>query len=51
MVTWRTYGTWLQGTKKGYVKDGEVIKKNERLRQDVLIDPSTALGMTKGRSG
>ena len=24
MVTWTTYGTWLQGNKRGYVKDGEV---------------------------
>jgi len=24
MVTWTTYGTWLQGSKRGYVKDGEV---------------------------
>jgi len=24
MVTWMTYGTWLQGSKRGYVKDGEV---------------------------
>ncbi len=34
MVTWATYGTWLQGDKRGYVKDGEVFKKNERLRED-----------------
>ena len=34
MVTWTTYGTWLQGDKRGYVKNGQVIKKNERLRQD-----------------
>jgi REP element-mobilizing transposase RayT len=25
MLTWTTYGTWLQGNKKGYVKDGIVI--------------------------
>jgi REP element-mobilizing transposase RayT len=24
MVTWTTYGTWLQGSKRGYVKGGEV---------------------------
>ena len=34
MVTWVTYGSWLQGDSRGYVKDGEVMKKNERLRQD-----------------
>jgi REP element-mobilizing transposase RayT len=26
MVTWTTYGTWLQGDKRGYVKKGEVLK-------------------------
>ena len=34
MVTWTTYGTWLQGDERGYVKGGQVIKKNEQLRQD-----------------
>jgi len=34
MVTWTTYGTWLQGDMRGYVKDGVVIEKNEQLRQD-----------------
>ena len=24
MVTWTTYGTWLQGESKGYVKGGKV---------------------------
>ena len=39
MVTWTTYGTWLQGSKRGYVKDGEVrgasreLKKANRKRQ------------------
>ena len=23
MVTWTTYGTWVQGEKKGYVKNGK----------------------------
>jgi len=31
MVTWTTYGTWLQGDKKGYVKDGIKQSQNERL--------------------
>ena len=34
LVTWTTYGTWLQGDERGYVKDGEVLKKNEQLRRD-----------------
>jgi REP element-mobilizing transposase RayT len=25
LLTWTTYGTWLQGNKRGYVKDGVVV--------------------------
>jgi REP element-mobilizing transposase RayT len=31
MVTWTTYGTWLQGDKRGYVKDGQVLKPDADL--------------------
>ena len=31
MLTWTTYGTWLQGDKRGYVKDGEVLEEDRRL--------------------
>ena len=34
MLTWTTYGTWLQGHEKGWVKDGEVFEKREGLRRD-----------------
>ena len=33
MVTWTTYGTWLQGDERGYVKDGEAAAGCEGLRQ------------------
>jgi len=33
MVTWTTYGTWLEGEKKGYVKKGQVREGNEKLRE------------------
>ena len=33
MVTWTAYGTWLQGDKNGYVKDGSELKENRRLRE------------------
>lgn len=36
MLTWTTYGTWLQGHKKGYVKNGEVLKPSESLEKDNL---------------
>jgi hypothetical protein len=34
MVTWTTYGTWLQGERKGYVKDGEVRGENVAIKKD-----------------
>jgi len=34
MLTWTTYGTWLQGEKKGYVKDGELMRENVTLKED-----------------
>ena len=36
MITWTTYGTWLQGDKRGYVKDGEILLKNDALLQSNL---------------
>jgi REP element-mobilizing transposase RayT len=34
MVTWTTYGTWLQGDKRGFVKDGKILDMSEELEQD-----------------
>jgi hypothetical protein len=38
MVTWTTYGTWLQGEKKGFVKDGEgarrILNLELRIKKD-----------------
>jgi len=31
MATWTTYGTWLQGHKKGYVKNGTILDANPKL--------------------
>jgi REP element-mobilizing transposase RayT len=33
MATWTTYGTWLQGDKKGYVKNGTILKGNPELEK------------------
>ena len=33
MATWTTYGTWLQGHKKGYVKNGTILDANPILEQ------------------
>ena len=32
MVTWTTYGTWLQGDKRGYVKDGQILPRDDKLK-------------------
>jgi REP element-mobilizing transposase RayT len=32
MITWTTYGTWLQGDKRGYVKDGVILPANDKLK-------------------
>jgi REP element-mobilizing transposase RayT len=31
MLTWTTYGTWLQGDERGYVKNGQVLPGDENL--------------------
>lgn len=33
MVTWTTYGSWLQGEKKGYVKNGQILAPCETLHE------------------
>jgi len=33
MATWTTYGTWLQGDKRGYVKNGQILKANPKLQR------------------
>ena len=46
MITWTTYGTWLQGDKRGYVKDGKILGKNDALLQSNLKrlkNPATRL--------
>jgi REP element-mobilizing transposase RayT len=33
MLTWTTYGTWLQGDERGYVKNGQILEQNEVLEE------------------
>jgi len=33
MITFTTYGTWLQGDERGYVKNGRILPGDERLKQ------------------
>ena len=46
MITWTTYGTWLQGDKRGYVKDGKILGEDDALLQSNLKrlkNPATRL--------
>jgi len=45
MLTWTTYGSWLQGDKRGYAKDGQILsgsealeKANRQSRQGKLVE-------------
>jgi REP element-mobilizing transposase RayT len=31
MLTWTTYGSWLQGDERGYVKDGRILHGDKKL--------------------
>jgi len=33
MVTWTTYGSWLQGDKRGYMRKGRVLSGSEELER------------------
>lgn len=33
MVTWTTYGSWLQGDKRGYVKNGKIMPGDDKIFQ------------------
>lgn len=33
MVTWTTYGTWLQGDKRGYVTKGKILGGNKNIKE------------------
>jgi REP element-mobilizing transposase RayT len=33
MLTWTTYGTWLQGDERGYVKKGKILGENPKLKK------------------
>jgi REP element-mobilizing transposase RayT len=36
MITWTTYGTWLQGDERRYVKDGQTLDPNPNLKKSNL---------------
>ncbi len=33
MITFTTYGTWLQGDERGYVKSGRILPGSQKLKQ------------------
>lgn len=36
MITWTTYGSWLQGDERKYVKDGQTLQSNKSLKKSNL---------------
>ena len=49
MLTWRTYGSWLQGDKRGYVKDGKVLGANAGLeRANISLLKGNAVKLGRG---
>ena len=36
MATWTTYGSWLQGDKRRFVKDGKILPHDPELYDDCL---------------
>jgi REP element-mobilizing transposase RayT len=34
MITWTTYGTWLQGDKRGYVKNGQIVPGDLKIEEN-----------------
>ena len=55
MATWTTYGTWLQGDRRGYVKDGVTLGANaqleksneESLKHDKIMIPKSLRKMVE----
>ena len=50
MITWTTYGTWLQGDKRGYVKDGQILlpdKTIEQFCQNFQKNPAATLNKSE----
>jgi REP element-mobilizing transposase RayT len=46
MLTWTTYGSWLQGDERGYVKDGMMLEGNKALNktnQALMKHPEVSL--------
>jgi len=48
MVTWTTYGSWLPGDERGYVKDGQILpgdvgtlERNKQRRKSAAVRLST----------
>lgn len=52
MLTWTTYGSWLQGDERGYVKDGEILPANKALNaanRALMASPEISLTLGQRR--
>ena len=47
LITWTTYGTWLQGDERGYVKDGKVYPADKVLNEaNKRLQSQNAVGLS-----
>jgi len=50
MLTWTTYGSWLQGDERGYVRDGKILPGNKGLAQaNTLSQVQGAVKLSKAQ--
>ena len=48
MLTWVTYGTWLQGDERGWVKDGKILEGSEGLlRKNIASMETQSVSLSK----
>lgn len=52
MLTWSTYGTWLQGDERGFVRDGKILAGNKGLaRANALSQVQGAVKLSRTQRG
>jgi len=50
MITWTTYGTWLQGDERGYVKNAKIYPANKALMQaNTQLQSQDAVRLSKSQ--
>ncbi len=56
MLTWTTYGSWLQGDVRGYVKNSRILPDDKKLvdlcvnsKKQILLGSKTMKGISSAR--